>query len=437
MPGLLGGDADLVKALSLLALGGSIGAALAAALQWRLRGRCTVTRAALEASEDRLRWALEATSEIVWDWDLARDTLYHPSWARTYGYRLERTPRTGRELVPFIHPEDMPAFHAEVVKVVEGSQDVFEIEHRVLAGTGEWRWMLGRARAASRDAAGKATRLVGTCTDITEKKRMAIKLQIADRMASLGTLAAGVAHEINTPLAYVLANVDCCLERLEPLTAAGDGAAPTTDVARECVGALRDAHAGAARMRDIVRDLKAFSRVEDDVREPVQAQASLRAALSLADLELRRRARVVLDFQPVPPVLASESRLSQVFLNLLVNAAQAIPEGHPDRHEIRVTMREMAGGKVMVEIRDTGCGIAPEHRHRIFDPFFTTKPAGVGTGLGLSICHEIVSALRGAIEVESEVGQGSRFRVILPAASVTQADVRRAQPEVAPRELVG
>jgi len=386
--------------------------------QWRRGERFRETQEALRTSEDRLRRALDATSEIVWDWDLVQDTIYHPSWAQTYGFPEERTPRTGGELAQFIHPEDVPRFQAEMAKAMAGPQDSFELEHRALTASGDWKWMLGRARVVSRDAAGRATRIVGTCTDVTERRRMLARLQIADRMASIGTLAAGVAHEINNPLAYVLGNVDFSLQQLEALGASPEARAPddVREAVRACIGALRDAESGTLRMRDIVRDVMLFSRAEEDVRKPVDLGHALRAALSLADNEIRHRARVALHVDDVPPVQANESRLSQVFLNLLVNAAQAIPEGHADRNEIAVTVRRREAG-VVVEVRDTGSGILPEHRPRLFDPFFTTKPVGIGTGLGLAICHGIVTALGGEIEVESEVGKGSTFRVILPASA--------------------
>ncbi|WP_242394712.1 ATP-binding protein [Anaeromyxobacter oryzisoli] len=402
------------------------------ALMLRARGRnarrVREAQEALRASENRLRWAIDATSEIVWDWDLVRDTVYHPSWAQTYGFPEERTPRTGEALVAFVHPEDLPAFQRELTKAVDGAVPAFEVEHRMMTGSGEWKWMLGRARVVARDAAGNATRIVGTCTDITERKRMLARLQIADRMASIGTLAAGVAHEINNPLAYVIGNIQYSLARLEALAGDGASAGVAGEAVRECISALGDAQTGAHRVRDIVRDVKLFSRGEDERRAPVPVDRVLRAALALAENELRHRARVVLDVADVPPVLANESRLSQVFLNLLVNAAQAIPEGHADRNEVRLTARS-SGGKVAVEVRDTGCGIAREHRKRLFDPFFTTKAVGVGTGLGLPICHGIVTALGGEIEVESEQGKGSTFRVLLPAAREEHGAPRAVQRE--------
>jgi signal transduction histidine kinase/ActR/RegA family two-component response regulator len=412
---------QLAAAALALLLGVALGVGATLRRQRRRDARFVATQVALERSEDRLRLAILATSEVVWDWNLVTDELFTPSWAKTYGFPEERTPATGTALFGFIHPDDAKPLGAEVHRAVEGELDRFELEHRALTGSGEWRWMLGRAHVVERGADGRATRIVGTCTDIAEQKRMRTRLEIADRMVSIGTLAAGVAHELNNPLAYVLGNVVFALDRLEALGGKPAGARSPEEALRDCAAALRDARSGAERMRDIVADMKLFSRAQEDTREPVQVAGALRAALSLSEHEIRHRARVVTEVGVTRPVLANESRLSQVFLNLLVNAAQAIPEGHADRNEIRVTVREDGRGRVEIAVRDTGSGIAPEHRKRLFDPFFTTKPLGVGTGLGLSICHGIVTALGGDIDVETEVGQGSTFRVTLPIAPESAA----------------
>ncbi len=409
------------------------GMALASLALYRARR----TREALRLSVERLRFALEATSEIVWDWNLAEDGIYHPRWAATYGYPVEKTPRTGEELGRFIHPEDLPVFAGLVEEAKGGRRDAFEFEHRALAASGEWRWMVARARVVSRDGRGRALRMVGTCTDVTERRKLAARLQIADRLACVGTLAAGVAHEINNPLAYVLGNVHfaaAALARAEAAFASEASPAALRVTVNECREALAEVLEGAERVRDIVRDLKVLSRVDDDRRVPVPVAKVLRAAMNLAGGELRSRARLSTSIEEVPPVLASESRLSQVFLNLLVNAAQAIPEGQAERNEISVSARPGAGQRVLVEVRDTGCGIPPEHRRRIFDPFFTTKPPGVGTGLGLAICHGIVSSLGGEIDVESQVGRGTSFRVSLPAAAgVAKVDMETPLPDAPPR----
>lgn len=179
---------------------------------------------------------------------------------------------------------------------------------------------------------------------------------------------------------------------------------------------LRDALDGTQRINTITRSLGTFSRVEDPVVCPVNIQSCMEHAATMGFNELKYRARLVKDYGAVAPVLASEGKLAQVFLNLLINAAHAIPEGRVAQNEIRVrTWCE--GDSVFGEVSDTGKGIAPEHMDFIFEPFFTTKGPGVGSGLGLSICKSIVSGFGGDITCSSEPGKGSRFVVRLPRMS--------------------
>jgi CheY-like chemotaxis protein/two-component sensor histidine kinase len=166
-----------------------------------------------------------------------------------------------------------------------------------------------------------------------------------------------------------------------------------------------------------MRGLKTFSRVEQERRAVIELQPLLELSINMAYNEIRHRARLVKDYGSAPAVEADEARLGQVFINLLVNAAHAIPEGHTDANEIRVKTSTSAEGKAVIEVRDSGCGIPSALLSRIFDPFFTTKPIGIGTGLGLAICHNIVGALGGEISVESREGAGACFRVELPAAT--------------------
>jgi CheY-like chemotaxis protein len=230
-------------------------------------------------------------------------------------------------------------------------------------------------------------------------------------MAAVGILAAGVAHEMNNPLAYVSANLEFALKALEDSHKSGAAIAPD-----EVNVALAEATQGVDRLRHVIRDLKAFSRADESKREPVELKRIIESSLNMARNEIRHRAQLKKDFAEVPPVDGNESRLGQVFLNLFVNAAQAIPDGAADKNEIRVTLRKEGADRVIVEIRDTGSGIAPEVRPQLFQPFVTTKPLGVGTGLGLSICHAIIADHGGTIEVESELGKGTTFRIKLPAA---------------------
>jgi CheY-like chemotaxis protein/two-component sensor histidine kinase len=230
-------------------------------------------------------------------------------------------------------------------------------------------------------------------------------------MATVGTLAAGVAHEINNPLAYLTAALDFLHDELGAIEQKLPSAA-----LGEAKQVLAEAREGAGRVKHVVRDLKTFSRAEEERRARVDLQPVIESSINMAFNEIKYRARLVKDYGATPPVFANEARLGQVFLNLLVNAAQAIPEGHAPENEIRVVTRTDDEGRAVVEVRDTGSGIPAEIVGRIFDPFFTTKPIGVGTGLGLSITRSIVTALGGRIMVESEVGKGTVFRVTLPAA---------------------
>jgi signal transduction histidine kinase/HAMP domain-containing protein len=233
-----------------------------------------------------------------------------------------------------------------------------------------------------------------------------------DRLASMGKLAAGVGHEINNPLAYVISNLNFLHKELHRTQGA-----PLKEDLQELLTAVTDAKEGAERVRVIVQDLKTLSRPDDTQNGRSDLKAIVRAAVKIASHEIRRRARLVEELgEDVPPVQGNASRLGQVFLNLLINAAHAIPEGQAEENEIRISARQETAEFVLVEIHDTGCGIPPENLDRIFDPFFTTKPVGEGTGLGLAMVHSIITTLGGTITVQSIVGQGTTFRLSLPAA---------------------
>jgi PAS domain S-box-containing protein len=262
------------------------------------------------------------------------------------------------------------------------------------------------------DGEGRHVGNLGVVRNVTERQKLQAQLMVSDRMASVGTLAAGVAHEINNPLAAVIANLEFMAESLgvmEPRPSA-------TWLVEELKEPLEEAREGAQRVRLIVRDLKIFSRSPaDEPNGAVDVKAIMESSVRMAWNEIRHRAQMVKHYAVVPGVKANEARLGQVFLNLLVNAAQALPEGRAEHHEIRVSTR-LDGKRVIIEVGDTGAGIRPEIIGRIFDAFFTTKAVGEGTGLGLAICHRIVTDMGGALTVESEVGKGTTFRVALPVA---------------------
>ena len=228
------------------------------------------------------------------------------------------------------------------------------------------------------------------------------QLLFADRLATIGQLAAGVVHEINNPLSFLLNNL-AHVKRVM-----GQAKPP------EVTQALADANEGAERVRLIVQDLKLLSSPDEMESGPVEVAKVVRSAVKLAAHEIRHRAEVVESLDEVPRVRGNEARLCQVFLNLLLNAAHAISPGQPEHNRIRISAREVEGERVLVEVSDTGCGIPPELLERVFDPFFTTKPVGVGSGLGLSVCRRIITAHGGELSVESEPGRGTTFQVFLP-----------------------
>jgi signal transduction histidine kinase len=260
-----------------------------------------------------------------------------------------------------------------------------------------------------------------------ERRSLEEQLWLSDRLASVGTLAAGVAHEINNPLAAIIANLELLGEDL----AGGDLEGRLEQMRAQ----LADAREGADCLRHIVRDLKVFSNSPaTEQRGPVDVERVLESALRMAWNELRHRGTVVREYGDVPPVDALEARLAQVFLNLVVRAAHAIREGDVANNHIRVATSVDAQRRVVIEIEDTGEGIAPGDLPHVFDAFYTTRPLGMGTGLGLPICHRIVTDLGGAIAVESKLGEGSRFRVTLPAARAKPSTSSRpARDSVPPR----
>jgi signal transduction histidine kinase/BarA-like signal transduction histidine kinase len=264
-----------------------------------------------------------------------------------------------------------------------------------------------------------------------EQRRLQNRMLLSDRLVAVGTLAAGVAHEINNPLAYVIANVQYALDGIGQLPAVPQPAADAVDAhdARERAlikEALYEANEGARRVQRIVADLKTLARQGDDRVEPIDVEHTLNWAIGVTMAEIRHRARLVKSFERVSPVRGDEMRLGQVFVNLLLNAAQAIGPGNALENEIVVNTRER-DGRVVVEVLDSGMGIPEENLTKIFDPFFTTKPRGIGTGLGLSICHEIIASMRGQLTAENRPTRGAQFVVEMPALSAYQSQVALSQ----------
>ncbi len=252
--------------------------------------------------------------------------------------------------------------------------------------------------------------------DVTERRRFEAQLELNDRLRSLGTLAAGVAHELNNPLGYVTTNLEFIQESLpsvDPLTEP----TPSQELQVHVREAIAEARDGVKRVARIVEDLSTFSRVERK-RQPVDVARALEVALKMTRNVIPQGVEVIRELSPTPTVIAHEGRLIQVFVNLLTNAAQAVEA------PARITTRILADGdRTIIEIEDTGPGVPEEIRQRVFDPFFTRKPIGAGTGLGLSICHGIITSLEGTIEMLNGTKGGARVRIALPQSSLP-ADLR-------------
>ncbi|MGZ3457101.1 MAG: ATP-binding protein, partial [Archangium sp.] len=246
------------------------------------------------------------------------------------------------------------------------------------------------------------------------------KLVQSGRLVVAGQLATGVGHEINNPLSFVTGNLHVSLEQLGML--ANELKSSAAARLRETMQALEEARKGAERIRTIVRDLRTLARSDEAYTGPVDVHAALEFSLSMAMPHIRHRAQVVRRLAPVPRVLGNEAKLGQVFLNLLINAAQATPEGDVTNHSITLVTR-MEGNQVVVEVQDTGQGMSAETLEHIFKPFFTTKPPGEGTGLGLHVSLGIIRDMGGELKVRSEMGRGSTFQVVLPVIDEVIAPV--------------
>jgi PAS domain S-box-containing protein len=348
--------------------------------------------AALRSSRQELRQLIEGLPEGVLIHRAGIVAWANASMLESLGYRtLDDV--VGRNVLEFLPVEDRSVFDART-------------EYRVLRPDGTVRQLQAGA-VQHVEFEGVMSRLV-VLRDVTEHHRLRDQLAMSERMALLGRLAAGVAHEINNPLAYTHTSIEVALREVaglrDPLRTA------------KLDEALVRAREGTERVRGIVRDMKLLTRVDGETIEAVDLAEVLDSTLALSANAIAPRARVIRSYGAAPRARATRGRLGQLFLNLVLNAVDAIPEGNPDRHEIRVTLTSDAAGRAVVEIADTGVGIASGLHGQVFDPFFTTKGVGAGTGLGLSICHGIVTQFGGEISFDSTPGNGTMFRVALPAS---------------------
>ncbi len=366
-------------------------------------------RSAEATARIQLSAVLDAVAQGILVADARGDiVLANAEAGRIFGHPVEDL--TGRPLASLL-AERWRATHVQLFDAASSDGRAAQPEKRRLEGVRadgtEFPLEMTLRSTLLPDGTQRATAAIRDLSaSLTEQTRLAL----ADRMVSVGTLAAGAAHEINNPLAYLTMNVEFvrgALAQMREGLGLGD--------IDELVDALDQALDGSRRVQNIVKDLRTFAQADPRKGVGVDLQEAVESALRMVHNEMRDRARVELRMGGQFTVQSDHARLCQVFLNVLHNATQAIAPGAAHEHRVTVTTRRTANGRVEIRIQDTGVGVAPEILDRVFDPFFTTRPAGQGLGLGLSICHTIVSGLGGCISIAPAPERGAVVTIELPA----------------------
>ncbi|HTP38482.1 MAG TPA: PAS domain-containing protein [Steroidobacteraceae bacterium] len=394
-------------------------------------------REALRAAERRLTIATSNANLGLWDWDPDTDQAwFNDQWYTMLGYQPGELPAIGQTWVSLLHPDDAVRCKASLAEHLAGRTPDYRSEFRLRRKDGSYRWMLTQARMFEHGEHGKSRRLSGVHTDITERKEMELQLASAQRLESIGHLAAGVAHEINTPVQYVGDSLYFIREGVQELLRSVDRLrtrqAMTPEQEAELLHlrhnlpvALDRALDGLGRVTEIVRSMREFSHPDQHEMSPIDLNRAIQSTLVVAKNEYKYVAEVVTDLGELPQVHCHGGEINQVVLNLVVNAAHAIAEvvrGTDRKGQIRVTTRH-DGKEAVISVADTGTGI-PEHiRGRVFDQFFTTKEVGKGTGQGLAIVRNIVVRRHGGrLSFQTEPNRGTTFFVHLPLHPAARLD---------------
>jgi PAS domain S-box-containing protein len=368
----------------------------------------------------RLKYLVDNTPAIIYSTVPSGDfkmTFVSANAQNVLGYSPEEMVADPNFWFDHIHPDDAPNIFSSLAQIFTEGERTYE--YRFRAADGRYLWMQDQLRLI-RDEQGAPVEVIGSLTDITDRKKMEETLLQTQNMASVGQLAAGVAHEINNPVGFVTSNIgtlksyaETLFELVEHSATAEQRQQADFDFLKEDTAALlRESLDGLRRVRDIVQALKEFSEAGDSVWQQADLHDMLDTILNALANELRFKVKVEKYYGKLPPVRCLPGQLTQVFRNILLNAVQAIPE----KGIIRIVTGTDRDG-AFVRIQDNGVGIAPDNLGRIFDPFFTTKPVGSGTGLGLYLAYGTVNKHGGRINVISEVGKGTAFTVYLPLHS--------------------
>lgn len=372
-------------------------------------------RVSLEQNQRILQLAEEIGHIGHWRVDLVNEELvWSPQVYRIHGLSPTEHRPTLTNAVERYHPDDRARVAAHVQAAARDGQ-AFDFELRLIRADGVERDVVARGQA-ERDAEGEIVGIIGTFQDITERKRLQAQLTAAERMQSVSTLAAGVAHEINNPLQYGLASLSFAQETLASL--------PETEGTRQLASELEEALEGLGQVARIVQDLKLFLSARETSDGLVSMARALGSSLSMVRSELRQRTELQEDIRALPPIAGRYAELIQVFVNLLTNAGYAVRDLPARDARVRLSARTDEDGWAVVDVEDNGEGIPAEKLPYVFDPFFTTKAVGQGSGLGLHVSRGIVQRLGGDLSVTSEPGM-TRFRVRLPPADEDVAETQR------------
>ncbi len=355
-----------------------------------------------QQSEERFRSVIEAAPEAVWILDGSALLYVNPAAIALFGYD-DSDQVLGADPRRFLHPDDLPVIEQRRRIMLEERRRLPPHEYRAQRRDGSF--LVLEVSSIPIEYEGRSA-VLSFARDVSERKRIELRLLQADRLAALGLLAGGMAHAINNPLTYVLLDLDHVARRLPSL--ANDPAGVEDVVAR-----LKEAYQGAERIAGVVRRMRAFSRVDERVRRAVDVRRVLDAAVEMVGHEIRYRGRLVTAYEEVPPIDVSEAHLEQVFLHLLVHAAQSLPE--EERNEVRLEVRRSDDARVMVSLTVTGRAMDSATLARVFDPFYAREDER--SALGLPFCRAVITSLGGEIVAESDARTGTTFRVLLPTGT--------------------